>query len=90
MSPTCVSSFPGSDYKIKNDDIWSIISSFVSRLTIRLLQSIKEPTFREGINHDIVRGLCSEQLMKLSYYIHLGFVRSFRLVWESNLGPFYP
>ena len=46
------------------------------------------------INHDIVVSLCSELLMRLTYYMHLAYgdnkANVFQLFQESNPGPFYP
>ena len=39
------------------------------------------------INHDIVIGLCSELLMRLSYYNHPGYGKKIGLTWGSNRGP---
>ena len=39
------------------------------------------------INHDIVVGLCSDLLIRSSYYIHLRYVKSFCLTQGSNRGP---
>ena len=50
------------------------------------MQSIQDQTCHRCINHDILVSLCSKMLMKLSYFIHLGFGESFCLLWESNLG----
>ena len=49
----------------------------VSCPTIRFLQPIQRQTFHGCINHDLIVGLCSELLMSLSYYIHLGFGKTF-------------
>ena len=38
-------------------------------------------------NHDIKVGLCSELLMRLSFYIIYDMVKSFPLTWGSNRGP---
>ena len=47
----------------------------VSRPSIRLLQPIQGQTCHGCINYDKVVGLCSELLIRLSYYIHLGFCK---------------
>ena len=61
--------------------------SFVSRPTIRLLQSMQGPTSQGCINRNIIVGICSELLVRLPYFIHLGFGNFLWLTWESNLGP---
>ena len=48
------------------------------------LQSIQGQTSHGCLNHDTVVGLYSELLMRLSYYIYLGFGKTFRLMWEST------
>ena len=70
-------------YKIK-----FIFWMLVSRPTIRLLQSIQGQTCHEGINHDIV-GLCFEVLMRLSYYIHLGFGKKLSPYWVIEPWSFW-
>ena len=53
------------------------------------VQSIKRQTCHGCINHDIVIGLCSELLMRLIYYIHLGFgKKAFCPTWGSNCSRF--
>ena len=52
------------------------------RLTIRLQQFIQFQTCHGCINHDIVKGLCSKLLIRLSYYIHPSRIR--RQVFNSR------
>ena len=60
---------------------WMLVSSW----TIILLQYVKvKHVIGALIDHDMVVGLCSKLIMRLSYYTHLGFGKSFPLTWESN------
>ena len=52
-----------------------------------ILQSIQGQTYYGCMNHDNVVGLCSEVLMRLSNFTHLGFGKVFWLIWDSNPGP---
>ena len=57
---------------------------------IAYFTSDRKPYFFQDqglIDYGIVLGICSELLMRLSSYIHLGYGKSFRLTWESNPGP---
>ena len=55
----------------------------VSLPTIRLSQYIQGQTCHGCI---VIVGLCSMLLMRLCYYIYLGFGKQNRLTWESNMG----
>ena len=48
------------------------------------MKSIQGQTCHGCINHDVVVGLCSELLMWLYFYIHLGFSKSFWITWISG------
>ena len=70
------------------------ICLFVFHLTIRLLQSIQGQTCHGCINNDIVIGVGSELLMRLFYYIHLGFGAKFLTYlgiepWPARIGVVY-
>ena len=75
----------GRKKQTKNKFIFCFIACFTSYH--QTLQSIQGQACLRCINHDKVVGLCSEVLMRLSYFIHIGFDKSFRLTWESNPGP---
>ena len=63
----------------------------VLRPTIRLLPSIQGQTYHGCVKHDIlVVGLWSKLLVRLLYYIHLGFGKTLSSHGESNQGSSDP
>ena len=50
----------------------TVVLMFVLKSDHRTFESIQDLTCHGFINHDIVVGFCSEQLMRLAYYNHLG------------------
>ena len=77
---------------IKNDkviSVWLKKVIFLRPTIIIFAISLRSDGSIRCINHDIVIGLCSELLMKLSCYILPGFGKKFlvSMIWGSNLAP---
>ena len=60
-----------SNFRVENSQFFSLFWMLVSSPTIRLLCNLFK--CHGCINNATVVGLCSELLMRLSYYIHLRF-----------------